>query len=348
MSQPTDPDGPVASAASAAPAIPGLVLRSYAGEADLPAMVRIQNAEWEADSLTYRETVAEQAAWFAHPSAQFDPARDVVAAEVEGVIVGHANSDWVDATDGVREYRSRGAVDPSWRRRGIGGALLAECQRRQRALAATHDTDRPRVHGTFAKELNVGGTVLAQRAGYEAARWFFDMERPGLDRDLPTIRPLPDGIEVRPVADDQLRTIWEADLEAFRDHWGGHDGSDAALQRFLDSPDHDPSLWVVAWEGDEVVSASINVIYIHENEETGRRRGWLESVFTRRPWRRRGIGGALIDRSFHVIAERGMDTAALGVDADNPSGALRLYEAHGFAVTERGTAWRMPMEGVAP
>ena len=60
-----------------------------------------------------------------------------------------------------------------------------------------------------------------------------------------------------------------------------------------------------------------------------------------------GIGGALIDRSFHLLAERGMDTAALGVDADNPSGALRLYEAVGFAVTEKMTAWRRPLEASA-
>jgi len=324
--------------------VPGLVLRSYAGEADLPEMVRIQNAEWAADRLGYRETVAEQAAYFAHPSAQFDPARDAVIAEVDGIMVGHARTDWVDATDGVREYRSRGAVDPAWRRRGIGHALLVDCERRQRELAASHDSDRPPVFGTWAKELNVGGNVLAERSGYAPARWFFDMERPGLDRELPEIRPLPDGIEVRPVSPDHLRTIWAADVEAFQDHWGGHDESDEALQRFLDSPDHDPSLWVVAWEGDEVVAACINVIYSHENAETGRRRGWLESVFTRRAWRRRGIGGALIDRSLHALAERGMDTAALGVDADNPSGALRLYESHGFAVTERGTAWRKPMD----
>ena len=327
-----------------APEVSGVVLRAYAGEADLEDMVRIQNAEWEADRLGYRETVGEQAAWFAHPSDQFDAARDVVVAEVDGVMVGHATCDWVDATDGVREYRSRGAVDPAWRRRGIGGELLGDVQHRQRVLAATHDTDRPRVHGTFTKELNVGSIALAHRAGYEAVRWFFDMERPGLDRNLPPVKPLPDGIEVRPVTDDQLGAIWKADIEAFRDHWGGHDTSDAALQRFLDAPDNDPTLWVVAWEGDEVVAASINVIYAHENAETSRRRGWLESVFTRRAWRRRGIAGGLIDRSFHLLAGRGMDTAALGVDADNPSGALHLYESHGFAVTERGTAWRRPFE----
>jgi len=331
-------------ATTRAAGIPGLVLRSYAGESDLPEMVRIQNAEWAADGLGYRETVAEQAAYFAHPSAQFDPARDAIVAEVDGVMVGHARSDWVDATDGVREYRSRGAVDPAWRRRGIGGVLLAEGERKLRLLAAAHHTDRPRVFGTWAQERNVGANLLAERSGYRPARWFFDMERHGLDRDLPEIRPLPEGIEIRPVTADQLRTIWDADVEAFRDHWGGGDESDEALQRFLDAPDNDPSIWVVAWDADEVVSACINVIYAHENAETGRRRGWLESVFTRRAWRKRGVAGVLIDRSFHALAERGMDTAALGVDADNPSGALHLYESHGFAITERGTAWRKPME----
>ena len=103
---------------------------------------------------------------------------------------------------------------------------------------------------------------------------------------------------------------------------------------------------MVAWDGDEVAGAVVNTIYSHENEAIGRRRGWLDSVFTRRAWRKRGLASALIARSLHVLAGRGMETAMLGVDADNPSGALRLYESFGFAVTDRGRAWRKPMEGV--
>lgn len=333
-------------AAAAAAEIPGLVLRPYAGEADLPEMVRIQNAEWKADGLGYRETVADQAAFFAHVSDQFDPARDLTIAEVEGRMVGHARRDWVDTNDGLREYRSRGAVDPSWRRRGVGTALLVDGEQRQSALASAHETDRPRVLGTFAEGRNAGANAMAERLGYRQVRWFFDMERPGLLEELPPISPLPGGIEVREVEPDQFLTIWRADIEAFRDHWGGGDESNEAFRRFQDSPDFDPSLWIVAWDGDEVVAACVNAIYRHENEATGRRVGWLESVFTRRAWRKRGIAGGLIVRSMHRLAERGMDTAALGVDADNPSGALRLYESLGFAVGERGQAWRKPMEEV--
>ena len=331
---------------TAAPAaeIHGLVLRSYAGEADLPEMVRIQNSEWEADGLGYRETVGDHLAYFGHVSEQFDASRDVTIAEVNGRMVGHARRDWVDANDGVREYRSRGAVDPAWRRRGIGTALLVDAERQQSALASAHETSRPRVFGTFAEGRNEGANALARRAGYEPVRWFFDMKRAGLQENLPEILAMPDGIEVRPVQPDQLLQIWRADVEAFRDHWGGGDDSEENFRRYQDSPDFDTSLWVVAWDGDEVAAAVVNTIYAHENEATGSRRGWLDSVFTRRAWRKRGLASALIARSLHVLAGRGMETAMLGVDADNPSGALRLYESFGFVVTDRGQAWRKPME----
>ncbi|MGH2417237.1 MAG: GNAT family N-acetyltransferase [Candidatus Limnocylindria bacterium] len=331
---------------AAGSAIHGLVLRPYAGEADLPDLVRIQNAEWVADGLSYRETVAERAAWYRNASAQFDPARDVTIAEIDGRPVGYTKRDWVDTHDGVREHRTGGAVDPDWRRRGIGTALLRDSELRSAALAASQPTERPLVIGCFTGDRNAGAVALARREGFEAARWFFDMERPAIDGDLPEIPTLPEGIEVRPVEESQFRAIWRADIEAFRDHWGGGDESDEAFRRYQEAPDFDPSLWVVAWDGPEVAAACVNTIYREENASLAMKRGWLDSVFTRRPWRKRGLASALIARSLHVLAGRGMQVAALGVDADNPSGALRLYESFGFAVTERGTAWRKPLEAV--
>jgi ribosomal protein S18 acetylase RimI-like enzyme len=78
--------------------------------------------------------------------------------------------------------------------------------------------------------------------------------------------------------------------------------------------------------------------------ELGISRGWLDGVFTRRAWRRRGLARALIVRSLHLLQERGLETAALGVDADNPSGAFGLYESAGFHPTERFVSFRKPME----
>ena len=100
----------------------GLRLRAYAGEADLPAIARGTNAEFEADRQPGRTSVAELAAEYGHPNDSFDPARDVTIAELGGHIVGVAWRSMIDTTDGLREYRIDGAVDPAWRRRGIGQA----------------------------------------------------------------------------------------------------------------------------------------------------------------------------------------------------------------------------------
>ena len=323
--------------------VPGLVIRPYAGEPDHDEIARIQNAEYQADGVRGRISRAEIDAWLGHASESFDPARDLRLAELDGRPVAVTWIDWVDASDGVREYRSRGYVEPAARRRGIGGALLRDNIRLARALAGTHQTPLPKVLGLGTNEHSAGGPILARREGYEPVRWFFDMERP-LSGELPEAPPLPDGLEVRAVGPRDAKQIWEADHDAFRDHWGGFDASEASFRRWVESPEFEPSLFVVAYDGPEIAGAVLNAIYPEENAALGTRRGWLDSVFTRRAWRRRGLARALIVRSFHLLRERGMEIAVLGVDADNPSGALGLYEAVGFAVTERMTAWRRPME----
>ena len=158
---------------------------------------------------------------------------------------------------------------------------------------------------------------------------------------------MPDGFELRPVTPDQHEAIWRANREAFRDHWGGSDESIEVMQRILGDPDTDTSLWLIAWDGDEIAGGVWNEIRATENETLGVRRGWLDSVFTRRPWRRRGLAAALIGRSLALLRERGMTSAMLGVDADNPTGALGLYEAAGFEIHDRFVAVRKLMDGPA-
>ena len=325
-----------------APAIAGLVIRPYRADVDVPGMVEVQNAENEADHVEERDTLEGMRAWLSSPSEQFDPGRDVFVGEVDGRIVAIGVQEWVDTRDGLfREHRLWGAVHPDHRRRGIGAAMLADNERRAAAVAAGHDTDRGRVFGAWAAD-GRPGAILLERTGYTVARWFFDMVRPDLD-GLEDDPPLPDGIGLRPATSDQFGAIWRANREAFRDHWGGADESEAAMRRFLEAPDADPSLWLIAWEGDEVVAGVINSISPDENRALGVQRGWLSSVFTRRAWRRRGLASSLIRRSLRVLRDRGMTSAALGVDADNPLGAFGLYESVGFVVAERFGAWRKPL-----
>jgi mycothiol synthase len=315
-----------------------LRLRPYAGEADLPAVVQVINAEAEADGLPFRTDIDEMRAHVVHASAAFNPDRDITIAELDGQVVAIAMREVVDTTDGFREYRTDGQVLPAFRRRGIGTALLEENLRRQRGLQAAEVSEKPPIFGSWSGERQAGDGALLEAAGFEPKRWFFEMVRPTLD-DLPA-RAMPDGLEIRPIHPDLARQVWHADVEAFQDHWGGFDGSEAHLQRWLDNPKTDLSIWVVAFDGDEVAGGVINSIDPDQNAALGIQRGWLSSVFTRRAWRRRGLASALIAESFRILASRGMTSAALGVDADNPSGALGLYEGLGFEVDSRSTAWR--------
>jgi mycothiol synthase len=311
---------------------------------DVAAIVHILNAHAAADAVEEVWTADGLRAWFGHPSKQFDAARDVLLAELGGRVVATGRTEWVDTRDGrYREYRLHGTVDPAFRGQGIGTRLLADLEARQRAHASEHGQERETVLMTFAATGRVEEALLRAN-GYEPARWFIDMVRPTLDDVVE--RPMPDGLELRPVTPDQHETIWRANREAFRDHWGGSDESIEQLRRILDDPDTDTDLWLTAWDGDEVAGGVWNEIRREENEGLGIRRGWLDSVFTRRRWRRRGLAAALISRSLALLRERGMTSAILGVDAENPTGAFGLYEAAGFVVHDRFVALRKTMEDV--
>jgi mycothiol synthase len=320
--------------------VAGLVTRPYR-RGDAAPLTRLLTRGDEADGVPWRASVEEIENWLSRANEKFDAGRDLRLAELDGELIGFWQVDWVDTTDGLREFRLDGMVDPDWRRRGVGAWLLHASEEHARARAAAVPTDRPLVLGSWQPDTRVGAVAMMAREGYAPTRYFFDMVRPTLDGiEEP---PLPEGLEIRPVRQDQLRRLWDADVEAFQDHWGGFDASDERYATWKGDPKFDPSLFVVAWDGDEIAGGIVNEINAVENAAFNRRRGWLASVFVRRAWRRRGLAAALVARSLVVFRERGMTSAGLGVDADNPTGALGLYQRAGFEVDFRSTAFRKPM-----
>ena len=140
-------------------------------------------------------------------------------------------------------------------------------------------------------------------------RYGFTMVRPKLD-DIPDL-PLPEGLEVRPVQREDMRAIWEALDEAFRDHWGHRAGTEEDYQRFIGEPDQTPQLWQVAWDTrtKQVAGMVLNSIFPHENAQFNQKRGWTDPICVRRPWRRQGLARALIMRSLRVLRDQGMTEA---------------------------------------
>lgn len=323
----------------------GLTLRVHeGGTGPATLMAPIANAVYAAEGIDELTTIADLENWLGHATDSFDAKDNVVLAEVGGGLIGYAWVEWIDTTDGVREFRLGGHVHPDWQGRGIGHRLLAWQEERAAGHPAAAAAGRPLVLGTWSSEQQARKRRLFAGAGYELVRHFFEMRRPTLD-DI-EVPPLPDGLEMRPVENDRIsqKQLWDAAVEAFQEHWGGFDASDAAFERMLVGPHHDPDLWVVAWDGDQIAGGVTNAIFAEENEAFGFRRGWLETVFVRSPWRRRGLGAAIVARALLRLREAGMSEAMLGVDSDNASGALGLYERAGFVIHRRSAAYRKPME----
>lgn len=323
-----------------APAIAGLRLRRLQRPADDVAIAELVNAGNAADGIPHRMSAAQIASWLDHPSGM-DPDADLLIAAVNGSLVAYAEGGWEQDNDGGRNYGTWGQVHPDWRRRGLGTALLRWVEERQRSLAATHPAGVERRLESWAHELEAGRLALLEAHGYGIVRYDFEMERSTLD-DLPEAS-LPDGIELRPVREEQLRRIWETEIEVFRDHWGSVDPSEASFERMRSDPRRDLSLWVVAWQGDEIVGQVRNRIDREANAELGLRRGWINAVGVRRAWRRQGIGRALVAKSLQVLRDAGMTSAGLGVDAENAHGALGVYESVGFGVTATERVYRKPL-----
>ncbi len=313
-------------------------------EAVMPDLWAAQDAGRVADGEIDRHSFQGFANYYRHLE-RCDPARDLVVAEIDDRLVAYARVEWNDSNDGERWYEGIGVVHPDWRRRGIGTQLLAWTEQRRNEIAAEHAAagegiDRVRALTTYTYDGDLGAQVLLQGAGYTPFRRFASMERPDLD-DLPVV-VLPDGLEIRPIGRDRaaMRQVFDADVEAFRDHFGWSEGSDEKFEEFIGYENVDPALWLVAFDGDEVAGAVLNGIHV---DGDGVRTGWLDSIFTRRPWRKRGLARALIARSLVLLRDQGLSGAMLGVDLANPNQALALYEACGFRTVSSGTAYRKPL-----
>jgi ribosomal protein S18 acetylase RimI-like enzyme len=87
-------------------------------------------------------------------------------------------------------------------------------------------------------------------------------------------------------------------------------------------PDLDLDLWWVAWDGAEVAGSLLAF-----ESPLG---GYIDSLFVRRPWRGRGLGRALLREAFAELRRRGFPRACLGVDSENPTGAMGLYGSVGM------------------
>ena len=329
----------------AAPRIEGLVVRHIDLERDVAPLAELLAALNQHDGVEWAPTPESLAHDLAHTSGQ-DVAEDVLVAEAGGELVGTVQTNWRIRAERVFHHLGP-AVRPDLRHRGLGRALLAWTEAHVAAgLAAGTMGPRnlPHILAGWA-DLEIEEVApFAAAAGYTVTGYGVLMTRP-LDQPLPDV-PLPDNLEVRPVRPEDHRRIWDADVEAFQDHRDPGLRTEEDFVHRYTQPDIDTSLWEVAWDGDEVAGSVTNFIFPEENARLGLSRGWLEHVSVRRPWRKRGLASALMVRSMRRFRDLGLTEAALGADAENLSGAVRLYEALGFRRVRTAANYRKPLPTV--
>jgi mycothiol synthase len=324
----------------------GLSFRRFQGETDYPKMLASIQGSKEADGIERSDTLEDIVHNYSH-LVNCDPYQDMLFAEVDGQVVGYTRAWWNQNLDGEWFGFHLAFLLPAWRGKGVGSAFLRHNEKRLQDIAdkLTKDgllsSDDPCYFEVFCSDTEVAKEDLLTRNGYAPVRHFFEMVRTSLE-DIPEA-PMPVGLEVRPVQYEHLPAIWAAMQEAFRDHWNYVPPGEEDYLHWLENPIHDHSLWKVAWDGEQVAGMVLSFINQDENREYNRKRGYTEEISVRRPWRKRGLARSLIVQSLQAIKERGMTEAALGVDANNLTGALRLYESVGFQVTRRSSAYRKPL-----
>ena len=305
------------------------IARPYVGDEDHPAMTKVLAAYRGHIGHQERASVEQMDLHYAHLEG-CDTSTDIALIEDGGELVAYSRVYREDLASGTRDCVGFAPTLPAHLAQPLFGGLVAaheahslpwadgSVSARFRAFAQHPGPDRPAT----------GEAAWLEALGYAAAEWSASLRRPDLEA-IPE-RSLPEGVELRPVTEEQVRRILAAHWEAFRDEWDYREPTEDDVVEVLEDPYRDITLWKVAWAGDEVVGQVKSFINPDENAERGYRRGYTEYISTHRDWRNRGIAGTLLAWSLQELKDRGMTEAALGVDTNNPGGAFHLYTSLGF------------------
>lgn len=296
---------------------PGYLVR-HPTLGDLPAIVRLLDECEAADCGEPRASDFDAVAMAADPDSSLE--EDWWVVENAGDLAGFANFYW----PATGEARGIVFVPPRHSGRALSAVLFRTIEARARELAAGAAAGSAPALFMHCEDAQPERQAWLLAHGYRRVREMFVM-RIDLGQGFAT-PAWPPGIAVRdlrPHLDDEA--LCAADNDAFSEHFLYFPQSlDVWRSWVYGHADLDPHLWVVAWDGDEVAGQTA-ALPIGDAAS-------VEDVMVRKPWRGRGLGLAMLLEVFARLHERGRDDVSLWVDAENTTGAVRLYEAAGMHV----------------
>ena len=275
--------------------------------ADAAAVTEIVQA---VESSLYGATTFSQAD-LADEWSELDLGRDARVVRDGGRVVGYGV---------VRERGERWEVEayvhPAAQGRGVGRLIAAGLEQ-----DAARDGAR-RIQNSVL-EADTAARRLLESLGYGSVRVFREMR---IELDAPPPAPAwPEGLRVVPFDPDQDALAFHAAYqEAFADHWNYSPRDfESWAKSHLEGDRFDPALWCVVRAGNEIAAGTMCTGDTYGG-------GFVHGLFTRRPWRKQGVGAALLGDALGRFWERGEHSVGLGVDAANDTGAFRLYERAGM------------------
>jgi mycothiol synthase len=237
-----------------------------------------------------------------------------------------------------------GDVHPQHRQRGLGDFIQDWMEARANQILSTMPTDHPHVMRVFTKVGLKDREALFEKHGFKIARSFYRMRR---DLSQP-IQPPNLPAEVSLVAWDSERNVEALQVinEAFSDHWGFIPTTMDRWRLWVLDHEHfrpDLSFMVLSAGTGEIVGLSVNKVDLGENKACGIQEGWVMELCVRRSWRNQGLATALLNASMQAFKADGLEYAGLGVDTENLTGALRIYERLGYQAVMCSATYAKPI-----
>lgn len=214
-------------------------------------------------------------------------------------------------------------IRPGYSDTRVGDYLFELGESRAREQMAQAEPDARVTLNAWAVSSDRDSLERYARMGMKEVRRYWHME---IEIDEAPVAPVwPQGIELRPfVPERDARAVFEAIDESFSDHWGHMPGNfDEWRHRKIEIASFDPSLWFIAWEGEQVAGGALC---------SDSAQSWVDTLGVRRPWRGKGLGLALLRQAFGEFYRRGRRKVVLGVDSQNLTGAVRLYQRAGMHI----------------
>ena len=293
---------------------------------EFDAMLELMNAHQLAAFGEADATADDLRTWLTSPSVEIE--RDIRVLERDGRLIGYADVDADARGSAALVVRRQGRTRTPTRTRSCRSSSRGWTSAPRRAGCGCGP--RSTTRGSSTRSPRSASRPSGTPTGWRSTS-------PATSREP----AWPEGISVRTATEDDHRRVYEAVIEVWQDT---NDPLDETFEEWAH------------WHVERAVVRPRALVPRLRGRRARRlldlpagpvdpNAGYVGMLGVRRPWRRQGLGEALLLHSFAEFRRRGYTRGTLGVDASSVTGATRLYERAGMSVYRDTVFLERPVQG---